>query len=314
MSTTIAHLSGASKKTLPILFYCVTDYYFGRNYLKQNFFLPIPAIYSALSSLFIVGLILATSFICFKKCVIPKFNFNVLISAISLSFVFRYNIFDLNHNFGDPPYKRITSILLPLILIVNGGNTTSCVGMFLAILLSSSALNQTLVIQEAILAGILSPFMHAGFYFLARHRSENKDDTDYLSFEAQTKCFIEIAISVFAGTLICDTAVLMCQGLVSDIDNNLGTAGVCLYALSIWGKFMLIYFSMDFCDYAIMINWILKTIMFSFTYTLGYKFDLAISNLLAILFWIVYVVGSLIVMYVKEKKVKVKYNILTHND
>ena len=129
------------------------------------------------------------------------------------------------------------------------------------------------------------------------------------------KSFLEISISVFTGILICDAAVVMSMGPVNGVKSSYGAIGIVLYALSILSKFMLIYFSISFCDYALMVNWIIKTIMFSFTYTLGYKFDLAISNLLAILFWVLYVAGYFIVKRVQEKKIpRVKYSVFTHSD
>ena len=317
MASASSNLSGYTKTVLPLVFYGLTDYYYNRFHLRERFVNPIPACYAAGSHALILLILSICNYYWYRKVRLPNVNVSLVLTSLSLSFLLRCNVFDLNHNFGEPAYKNITAILFPLILLYHGAEKYGCLGAFLAILLSSISRIQPLPVNQVLIGGVLSLTAQLCLCFLNKCRQEKQDGIDDLNHETKMRSFLEVSSNLFLGIVFCDIIVALFEGDQSDSYNGFGVTGMSLFALSSLGKFVLLYFSTNCGVHALMVNWVSKTIMFSFTYTLGYKFDLTISNLLAMLLWAIYVIIFMIVSKFKEQSSssEVKYvPVLSHID
>jgi hypothetical protein len=250
---------------------------------------------------------------------LPKINISAMLASVCLSLLFRFNVIDLNHNSGEPAYKNISSILLPLVLFINGAEKYQCIGSFLAILFSSVSRFHSLPVNQALFGAILSFTAHLGLYFLTKHCQDKQVGIASVNCESKIKSFLHVSLDLFLGIVVCDVIMALFDFYQVDIYNNeLDITGVLVFALSTSGKFLALYLNSD-CGLidALMFDWVIKTFMFSFTYALGFKFDLTISNLLAIILWIMYTLGYVIVSKLKHciSFLEVKYaTVINHLD
>ena len=310
-------LSDHSKNILPLAVYWLTDYCHSRLHHQERLVNPVSAQSTALSHSLVLIVLILCSYFWYRKIRLPKFSISAALTSLSLSLLFRFNVLDLNHNFGEPAYKSITTILLPLILFIHGAEKYGCVGAFLAMLLSNASRSQPLPMNQVLLGGVLSLATHVGLYFLFTNCLEKQVRMDNLNSESKISSFLDVSSDLFLGIVFCDIMMALFDKNELTSYGGLRFTSVSLFALSNMGKFFLLYSHSKYGAHALMADWIIKTVMFSFTYTLGYKFDLTISNLLAIILWILYVMGCIIVSRLKagNSSNEVKYvPVLSHLD
>ena len=283
-------LQSWSKDFLLFVFYCLTDYMYSRLHHRKRFINPVSAYSSATSNTLILLTLVICNYFWNKRVKFPRMKVKTLLISAAMSSIFRFNLFDFNHNFEAPSYKYMTVISLPLILYLQGADMYGCMGTFLTMLISSSCRNSPLPVDQALLGVVLSILMYMGLHYLKEKKNDECSEIDNLHQGSKVTIFLNAASEIFLGMILCDVFMGIVDGLQSRSHVKLGVDGIFLFTLAISAKFLLLFSDSIYVVHALVMNWVIKTIMFSFTYTLAYKFDLTVQNLLAILVWLLFVI------------------------
>ena len=308
------HVTSWSKDILVFLFYSITDYLYSRLHHRERFLHPVSAYSTALSHTLILLTLIICSYFWNKKVKLPQVNMKVLLMSVGLSSIFRFNILDFNHNFGAPSYKYITVILLPLVLYIQGADMFGCIGTFVVILISSSSKTTPVPIDQVLLGMGLSFVTFIGLYYLMEKKDIKADEIGNLHKGSKITIFVDIASEIFLCIILCDISVAIFDGMQERNHNELGIDGILLFTLSTFGKFLIIFSNSFFTVHVLLLNWVVKTIMFSSTYTLAYKFDLTVHNLVAIIIWLFFVISYTVVYKLKKiALIEVQYDSINPN-
>lgn len=238
--------------------------------------------------LLLLGMVLGIYF-SKRKIVVPKPTYTTVICGFAVSVLLRFNVMDLNHNFGEPKYKYITSLFLLLILAKNGSDKWDCYTAFCAILISCLSGVNSLEIYEAYRGIVLSLICLAFSYAV----SKCFEKASYQEDESNRWKMLEPLTQVLYFVVATDVLFMIFKPGLSEY-SDFGITGVVLLTGSYAGKLLLLTFDMKSTAWCLMLEWVVKTIMFSLTYTLNFKFDLTIANFLCVLFWFFYALGKFV--------------------
>ena len=281
-----------SKVILAGAVYVLSDYFYSRDHFTKRLQHPVPASVSLFSHSVLLGMVYCYAFKASRKLHLPEISIPMISATLAMSILLRFNVFDLNHNFGEPSYKQITSLMLPLLLMYYGSNPKKCSAVFICMLMSNMVGQHFLSVNQMLLGAALCLTPLVCFYMTQKYIRSTKEKTELFSKDQQ---FLTIAKDFITGVVIWDFIFMLLDSQTSITEYvELGWTGTFLLSFANFGKMMVMFVDCDLGINSLMVNWIMKTLMFSATYTLGFKFDLTIGNLIAIVSWVLFNIGSFV--------------------
>ena len=309
----IPAITQSAKVLAPVLLYCLTDYCYSKYHYARRFVYPIPASFGSIAhAILLLALFIAKYFLT-RSFGLPKITTTSFVASASLAVLLQYDVLDLNHNFGVPSYKTITAVLLPLVLMFQGAEPMQCCGVFGAMLLSAFAGSHHYAVTQMVTGAMLSGVFYLCLISLKKYKSESQTEFDQLNQDSRIKFFLDIAINILTGVVVSDIVLIYFDSNM-DAYSGFGVTGIILLTVGTIGKMVILYYVNDHCILAMMLAWVIKTLMFSMTYTLRYKFDLTISNLLAAILWIIYIISVNVLNRFSESKPKLYTPLIIHHD